>query len=88
MYKVIKAFRDKYSKKLYVIGDSFTSEDPVRITDLVNRKLIEGVSDNGTPLVYETMTRNEIVELIDQKGIEYNKRFTKPELIQLLIGGD
>jgi|GEM_PF-6297131 len=48
MYKVISPFADKYNGDLHAVGEPFTSDEPERIEDLLNRKLIEGVPD-GTP---------------------------------------
>ena len=36
---------------------------------------------------YEAMTKNELVRLLNNKGIEHNKRQVKSELIDLLTGG-
>lgn len=41
--KVISKFHDKYDlKKVYNVGDEFTSDDLERISDLKKRGLIEG----------------------------------------------
>lgn len=93
MYKVIVPFRDKYIPgKVYQVGDSFTSDDENRITNLLNRKLIEGVS-NDTPSIdvaehnaYQLMTKKEIKALLTKKGIKFNDRQTKAELIAMLGG--
>ena len=36
---------------------------------------------------YEAMTKNELVRLLNSKGIDHNKRQLKTELIDLLTGG-
>lgn len=95
MYKVIFPFRDKYNRqKIYRKGDLFHSDDEERIADLLNRGLIEGVSDD-TPSVdvaehneYQLMTKKELKALLKKKNIKFNSRQTKAELIQLLLGGD
>lgn len=94
MFKVISPFRDKYIPgKIYRVGDPFHSDDEKRIKDLLNRKLIEGVSEKGTPSFdvaehneYQLMTKKEIEALLKKKGIKFNSRQTKDELIQLLGG--
>lgn len=95
MFKVLSPFRDKYNpKKVYQVGELFHSDEEERIQDLLNRKLIEGVSDN-TPSFddeenhdYQKMTKKELQKLLEHKGIEYSQRQTKDELIQLLLGGE
>ena len=87
-YKVISPFRDKYNKdKVYRVGEPFFSDEKERIQDLLDRKLIEGVSNDDTPTFnYESLTKDELMALLEEKGIEFNKRQTKAELIQLLGG--
>lgn len=84
MYKVIKLFKDKYNGQIYKIGDVFESDDTARINDLINRGLIEGEVQPS----YNSLTKKEIVELLEEKGIAYNARAKKEELIELLQGGD
>ncbi|WP_147402726.1 hypothetical protein [Caldibacillus debilis] len=94
MYKVISPFRDKFNpEKIYHVGDPFESDDKERIADLISRKLIEGVPD-GAPSFhaaehneYQLMTKKEIIALLKKKGIEFNSRQPKEELIRLLLGG-
>lgn len=41
--RVISKFHDKYNlEKVYNVGDEFTSDEPERVADLINRGLIEG----------------------------------------------
>lgn len=84
MYKVIKLFKDKYNGQIYKIGDVFECDDTARINDLINRGLIEGEVQPS----YNSLTKKEIVELLEEKGIAYNARAKKEELIELLQGGD
>lgn len=92
MYKVIKPFRDKYNhKKIYRVGEGFISDDNERIKDLISRGLIEGVSDE-TPSIniaeknaYELMNKKKLEKELQDRGIKYNKRQTKAELIELLL---
>ena len=40
-YKVVRRFRDKYTGVIYNPGDTFTCNEPDRITGLLKRGLIE-----------------------------------------------
>ena len=83
MYKVIREFHDKYDLKIvYKIGDEFSSNEPDRIKDLIDRGLIEGEKPS-----FNSMTRKEIIKELEEKGIEYNAKAKKEELAKLL-GGD
>jgi len=92
--RVLKVFRDKYSPdKIYKPGDEFVSDDTHRINDLIKRGLIEG-TNNDVPSIsipdkntFESMTKKEIEKELQRKGIEYNSRQTKAELINLLLQG-
>lgn len=82
--KVLKVFRDKYNpERIYRPDEEFTCDDQERINDLISRGLIEGVSKPSCT----HMTKRELMELLNEKGIEYNARATKDELI-VLLGGD
>lgn len=83
MYKVIREFHDKYDLKIvYKVGDGFSSNEPDRIQDLLDRGLIEGDKPS-----FNSMTRKEIIKELEERGIEYNAKVKKEELIELL-GGD
>jgi len=36
-YNVIRRFRDKYTREIYLPGDAFTSDEAARIEDLLTR---------------------------------------------------
>lgn len=79
--KVIKRFKDKYTGDLYVPGDLFEGET-ARVEYLVGLKYLEVIdTDNNV------MTKKEIMSMLIDKGIEYNPRQTKTELVKLLGGG-
>jgi hypothetical protein len=80
-YKVIRRFRDKYTGGIYLPGDAFVSDETDRIKDLLARGLIEEVQ-------YDSMTKKKIMDILEERNIEYNERQTKAELIELLQGGD
>lgn len=81
-YNVIRRFRDKYTGEIYLPGDTFTSDEASRIKDLLDRGLIEVVQQD-----HSSLTKKELIALLDEKGIEYSERQTKAELIALLGGG-
>ena len=75
-YKVMRRFRDKYTGEIYLSGDTFESDEADRIKDLLTRGLIE--------VQYDSMTKKEIMDMLEERNIEYNERQTKVELIELL----
>lgn len=79
-YRVIRRFRDKYTREIYLPGDTFVSDESDRIKDLLTRGLIEEVQ-------YDSLTKKGIMDRLEERGIEYSERQTKAELIELL-GGD
>jgi len=83
-YTVMRQFRDKYTREIYLPGDAFVSDEADRIKDLLTRGLIE-TADDG--LDKSALTKKEIMALLNEQGIEYNERQTKAELIELLGGG-
>jgi len=81
-YEVIRRFRDKYTGEIILPGATFICDETDRIKDLVSRGIIKKQDLNP-----DEMTKKEIMSMLDDKGIEYNPRQTKAELIKLL-GGD
>jgi len=81
-YEVIRRFRDKYTGEIILPGATFICDETDRIKDLVSRGIIKKQDLNP-----DEMTKKEIMSMLDDKGIEYNPRQTKTELIKLL-GGD
>jgi len=81
-YEVIRRFRDKYTGEIILPGATFICDEADRIKDLVSRGIIKKQDLNP-----DEMTKREIMSMLDDKGIEYNERQTKAELIKLL-GGD
>jgi len=81
-YEVIRRFRDKYTGEIILPGATFICDEADRIKDLVSRGIIKTQDLN-----LDEMTKKEIMSMLDDKGIEYNPRQTKTELIKLL-GGD
>lgn len=81
-YEVIRRLRDKYTGEIILPGATFICDEADRIKDLVSRGIIKKQDLNP-----DEMTKKEIMSMLDDKGIEYNPRQTKTELIKLL-GGD
>ena len=81
-YEVIRRFRDKYTGEIILPGSTFICDETDRIKDLVSRGIIKKQELNP-----DEMTKKEIMSILDDKGIGYNPRDTKAELIKLL-GGD
>ena len=81
-YEVIRRFCDKYTGEIILPGATFICDEADRIKDLVSRGIIK-----KQDLKPDEMTKKEIMSMLDDKGIEYNPRQTKTELIKLL-GGD
>ena len=81
-YEVIRRFRDKYTGEIVLPGATFTCDEADRIQNLIRRGLIK-----TQDLDPDEMTKKEIMSMLDDKGIGYNPRQTKAELIKLL-GGD
>jgi hypothetical protein len=81
-YKVIRRFRDKYTGEIILPGATFICDEADRIKDLTDRGIIKKQEINP-----DEMTKKEIMSMLDDKGIGYNPRQTKAELIKLL-GGD
>ena len=82
-YKVIKRFKDKYTREQHIPGDTFVSDEAARIQDLLNRRLIEPIE---TAIDYTALTKKEIAVILDKQGIEYSAKLKKDELISLLGG--
>lgn len=81
-YEVIRRFRDKYTGEIILPGATFICDEADRIKDLTDRGIIKKQEINP-----DEMTKKEIMSMLDERGIEYNPRQTKAELIKLL-GGD
>lgn len=81
-YEVIRRFRDKYTGEIILPGSTFICDENDRIKDLTDRGIIKKQDLNP-----DEFTKKEIMSMLDDKGIEYNQKQTKAELIKLL-GGD
>lgn len=85
--KVIKRFKDKHTGERFLPGDLFDGET-ARIKELSDRKFVEAIEEELIKAVidYNSYTKKELAELLDSKGIEYDIKQKKDELISLLGG--
>lgn len=85
--KVIKRFKDKYTGERYLPGDLFEGQT-ARIKELEERQFVVRI-DNAveTAIDYNALTKKELQSMLDRKGIGYNNKLTKEQLINL-IGGE
>ncbi len=80
-FKVVKVFRDKYNEeRIYRIGEIFGSEDKERIKDLKDRGLIADIPQPS----FDALTKNEIIEKLKEKEIEFDSKQKKADLLKLL----
>lgn len=81
-YEVIRRFRDKYTGKIILPGSTFICDESDRIKNLISKGFIKKMGYD-----YNSLTKKELMQLLEEKYIEFNDRQTKLELIELL-GGD
>ena len=82
--RVLRRFRDKYTKKIYGIGEiiEVTNERYEEINSTAHGILVEPITVD-----LENMTKAELLEYAEVKGIEgLNNRMTKAEIIAALEG--
>ena len=82
--RVLRRFRDKYTKKIYGIGEiiEVSHERYEEINSTAYGILVEPI-----PVDLENMTKAELLEYAEAKGIEgLNNRMTKAEIIAALEG--
>lgn len=89
--KVLKQFKDKYTKELYKKGQviEVTNERYEEINSTAHGilvKVIEEINaEPGQKVNFEDMTKKEIIEYAKSKGVELNTRMTKAEMIKELM---
>lgn len=85
--KVIKRFKDKYTGERYLPGDLFEGQT-ARIKELEERQFVVRIDEVvETAIDYNALTKKELQSMLDRKGIGYNNKLTKKQLINL-IGGE
>jgi len=77
LIEMLSSFLDVYAKKNQIATTSNEVVEEVTVTLNEEDEVIEEIE-------YEKLTKAQITEILDAKGIEYNSRMTKAELIELL----
>ena len=82
--RVLRRFRDKYTKKIYEKGDiiEVDNERYEEINSTAHGVLVQSVEKK---INLEDMTKKEIIEYAKSKGVELNTRMTKAEMIKELM---
>lgn len=81
--KVLRKFRDKYTKEVYEKGDiiEVTNERYEEINSTAHGVLVEKIQE----VDFESMTKKELVEYAKEKGIDLDMKMTKAEMIKELM---
>ena len=81
--KVLKKFRDKYTKELYTKGQiiDVTNERYEEINSTAHGVLVEKIQE----VDFDSMTKKELVEYAKEKGIDLDISMTKKEMIKELM---
>lgn len=77
LIEMLSSFLDAYAKQNQIATTSNKVVEEVTITPNEEDEVIEEIE-------YEKLTKAQITEILDAKGIKYNSRMTKAELIELL----
>lgn len=82
--RVLKRFKDKYTKEIYKVGQiiDITHERYEEMNSTAYGVLVKAIEENKN---LEDMTKKEIIEYAESKGIELNPRMTKAEMIKELM---
>lgn len=82
--KVLRRFRDKYTKKIYEKGKiiEVTKERYEEINSTSFNVLVEEVKET---IDFNNMTKKEIVEYAKGKGIALDMKMTKAEMVKELV---
>lgn len=78
LIEMFSSFLDVYAKQNQV---ATTSNEVVEMEDEIENELIE-IDESETD--YSSLTKAEIIKILEHKEIEFNSRMTKSELIKLL----
>ena len=77
LIEMLSSFLDVYAKQNQIATTSNKVVEEVTVTPDEEDEAIEEIE-------YEKLTKAQITEILDAKGIKYNSRMTKAELIELL----
>ncbi len=81
--KVLRKFRDKYTKQVYDKGRiiEVANERYEEINSTAHGILVQAIEEE---INLEDMTKKEIIKYAEKKGIELNPRMTKADMIKEL----
>lgn len=81
--RVLRRFKDKYTKKIYEKGDiiEVDNERYEEINSTAHGILVEKLDE----IDLGSMTKKELVEYAKEKGIELDMKMTKAEMIEELM---
>lgn len=74
--KVIKKFYGIQERRLYDVGEIY---DGIRAEELKRKGFLEDAAPN-----YQAMTKAELGQMLTERGIDFDPKQTKAELISLL----
>jgi len=79
-YRVIDGFLNSKTQEYIPVGTILTDSEP-RIKDFIAAHVVVVIEDEPIEL-----TTTQIKQILDEKGIEYDKKAKKDELLKLLEG--
>nr|DAY22806.1 MAG TPA: dimeris T4 recombination endonuclease VII [Caudoviricetes sp.] len=82
-YRVIDGFLNSKTQEYIPVGTILTDSEP-RIKDFIAAHVVVAIEDEQDETV--ELTTTQIKQILDEKGIEYDKKAKKDELLKLLKG--
>lgn len=82
--RVLKRFKDKYTKEVYEVGQ-YLDIDQRRVDEINSTRFGILVEVEYAQLNLDSMTKKELVEYAQSKGIELDMKMTKKEMIEELV---
>lgn len=82
-YRVIDGFLNSKTQEYIPVGTILTDSEP-RIKDFIASHVVVAIEDEQDETV--ELTTTQIKQILDEKGIEYDKKAKKDELLRLLEG--
>nr|DAW69008.1 MAG TPA: dimeris T4 recombination endonuclease VII [Caudoviricetes sp.] len=82
-YRVIDGFLNSKTQEYIPVGTTLTDSEP-RIKDFIAAHVVVAIEDEQDETV--ELTTTQIKQILDEKGIEYDKKAKKDELLRLLEG--
>nr|DAW67232.1 MAG TPA: Thymopoietin protein [Caudoviricetes sp.] len=89
-YRVIDGFLNSKTQEYIPVGTTLTDSEP-RIKDFIAAHVVVAIEDKQEQELTEKdehteLTTTQIKQILDEKGIEYDKKAKKDELLKLLEG--